>query len=330
MAYENARELVRIAFMAASYQGVSLAMIEEEFGCSRRTAQRKIEALVATFPETDRQLDYERRPWWRLPSKGLAQLLAPTAEELAALSIAADELERSDAASEVRALRSLHHKIRALIPTEQGRRLDADEEILLVAMGHAARPGPRAASNVAVDNAISTALKGSSYLRILYRSRNDAEPADRVVAPHGLLLGFRRYLVAIDTAKPDKGMRHYRVEDIVEVEVLPSSFEPDPTFSLEDHAQRGFGSYQSDDEYAEVIWRFAPQAADRARRFIFHPGQRVQTGSDGSFTVRFKASGLLEMCWHLYSWGDCVEVLAPSGLAALVEAHRRSDFQSLP
>ncbi len=330
MAYKNARELVRVAFMAASYQGVSLGMIEEEFGCSRRTAQRKIEALVAIFPETDRRLDYERRPWWRLPSKGVAQLLAPTAEELAALSIAADELERSDAASEVRGLRSLHHKIRALIPPDQGRRLDADEEVLLVAMGHAARPGPRAASNVIVDNAISAALKGPSHLRILYRSRNDAEPVDRVVAPHGLLLGFRRYLVAIDTAKRNEGMRHYRVEDIVEVEVLPSSFEPNPAFRLEDHAQRGFGSYQNDQEYSEVIWRFTPEAADRASRFVFHPMQRVQAGSDGSLTVRFKASGLLEMCWHLYSWGDGVEVLAPPGLAALVKAHRRSDFQSLP
>jgi predicted DNA-binding transcriptional regulator YafY len=330
MAYENARELVRIAFMAASYQGVCLPMIQEEFGCSKRTAQRKIEALVATFPEAERQLDYEQRPWWRLPSKEVALLLAPTAEELAALSIAADELERSDAASEVRDLRSLHHKIRAMIPKDQGRRLDADEEILLVAMGHAARPGPRAASNVSVDNAISTALKGSSHLRIMYRGRKDAKPVNRVVAPHGLLLGFRRYLVALDTAKPEKGMRHYRVEDIVEVEILPSSFEPDPAFSLEEHAQRGFGSYQNDDEYADVIWRFAPAAADRARRFIFHPMQRVHTESDGALTVRFEASGLLEMCWHLYSWGDCVEVLAPPGLVALVQAHRRADFQSLP
>ena len=330
MAYESARDLVRIAFMAASYQGVSLQMIEDEFGCSRRTAQRKISALTATFPELDRHLDDEQRPWWRLPQKGVAQLLAPTAEELAALSIAADELERSDAASEVRALRSLHHKVRALIPPEQGRRLDADEEVLLVAMGHAARPGPRAATNASVDAAISMALKGPSLLKILYSSRIDAKPLERVVAPHGLLLGFRRYLVAIDMAKLKKGMRHYRVEDILQVELLDRGFEPDPSFNLEEHAERGFGSYQNDDEYAEIVWRFRPQAADRARRFVFHPKQRVQTESDGSLTVRFAASGLLEMCWHLYSWGDCVEVMAPPRLAEMVGAHRRSDFQSLP
>lgn len=47
-------------------------------------------------------------------------------------------------------------------------------------------------------------------------------------------------------------------------------------------------------------------------------------------TVRFKASGWLEMAWHLYQWGDQVEVLSPPELAALVEKHRRSDFAALP
>jgi len=96
MAYGNARDLVRLSFMAASYQGVSLPIIEEEFSCSRRTAQRKIAALLDTFPELERRLDDEQRPWWRLPARGIAQILAPTAEELAAVSIAADELLLAD------------------------------------------------------------------------------------------------------------------------------------------------------------------------------------------------------------------------------------------
>jgi hypothetical protein len=36
------------------------------------------------------------------------------------------------------------------------------------------------------------------------------------------------------------------------------------------------------------------------------------------------------MAWHLYQWGDAVEVLAPGGLRAMVEGHRRSDFEALP
>jgi predicted DNA-binding transcriptional regulator YafY len=316
--------------MAASHQGVTLGMIEEEFGCGRRTAQRMIDALIDIFPKTDHRVDDEQRKWWRLPSRAIAQLLTPTAEELAAISFAAGELERVDAVTEARALRTLHHKVRALIPEERGRHLDADEEVLLVAMGHATRPGPRPATKTDIDAAISTALKGPFHLQLLYQARNDLRPSPRTVAPHGLLLGFRRYLVALDTTKSDGRMRHYRVEDILEAEVLSTSFTPEESFNLEEHANRGFASYQDEREYCEVVWRFRPEAADRARRFVFHPLQEVETGSDGSLTVRFKASGLLEMCWHLYAWGDAVEVLEPPELAAMVAGHQRADFKSLP
>jgi predicted DNA-binding transcriptional regulator YafY len=330
MAYSHARDLLRLAFMAASNQGVSLAQIEQEFECGRRTAQRMIDALIDTFPETEHRTDDEQRRWWCLPARGISQLLNPTAEELAALSFAAEELERVDAASEARALRGLHHKVRALIPADRSWRLDADEEVLLVAMGHAARPGPRPTTSIAIDAAISTALKGPFHLRLLYQGRNDAEGSPRIVAPHGLLLGFRRYLVALDTSKNDRRMRHYRVEDILEAEVLSTSFTVEENFDLDRHAEQGFASYQDDREYAEVVWRFSPKAADRARRFVFHPSQKTETEPDGSLTVRFQASGLLEMCWHLYAWGDAVEVLQPAALAAMVRGHQRTDFSSLP
>jgi CheY-like chemotaxis protein len=38
----------------------------------------------------------------------------------------------------------------------------------------------------------------------------------------------------------------------------------------------------------------------------------------------------LEMCWHLYMWGDQVEVLAPEALRRMVEPYQRSDFLALP
>jgi predicted DNA-binding transcriptional regulator YafY len=36
------------------------------------------------------------------------------------------------------------------------------------------------------------------------------------------------------------------------------------------------------------------------------------------------------MCWHLYSWGDKVEVLEPEELRDMVSGFRRSDFRALP
>jgi predicted DNA-binding transcriptional regulator YafY len=51
---------------------------------------------------------------------------------------------------------------------------------------------------------------------------------------------------------------------------------------------------------------------------------------DGTLIVRFTASGHLEMAWHLYMWGDAVEVLAPEALWEMVVKHQRGDFPALP
>jgi hypothetical protein len=40
---------------------------------------------------------------------------------------------------------------------------------------------------------------------------------------------------------------------------------------------------------------------------------------DGSLIVQFRAGGLLEMSWHLFTWGDEVEIVKPRRLASLLE-----------
>lgn len=125
-------------------------------------------------------------------------------------------------------------------------------------------------------------------------------------------------------------MRRFRLDRIEDAEITSRSFRRDADFDLTAHAARAFGSYHSESEYGPVVWRFAPEAAETARKFIFHPDQEITEEPDGSITVRFSASGLLEMAWHLYTWGDKVEVLAPESLREIVSQHRRSDFPSLP
>jgi predicted DNA-binding transcriptional regulator YafY len=148
--------------------------------------------------------------------------------------------------------------------------------------------------------------------------------------PYGILLGGRRYLVAKDPAKADGRLRHFRIEDIISARVTDRIFDRDEAFDLASYAARSFGAFQNETEFVETVWRFAPAAAQQASRFEFHPDQVQEMQDDGSLIVRFTASGHLEMCWHLYAWGDQVEVLEPPALAALVNPYRRSDFPSLP
>lgn len=330
MSFAKAQELLKLAMMATRRSGVSLDEIMGEFGCSYRTAQRMTEALESIFPQTEVSEGEDRKKRWHIPARHVAALLSPSPEELAALSTGIAQLEQAGLVQEAALTRSLAQKVRALVPPEKGTRLTVDEEALLEALGHAARPGPRPAAIREVDTAIYEALKGPFLLRFPYKKRGQTKPVDRIVAPHGLLLGVRRYLVARDTAKPlSAPLQHYRVEEITEAEVLPESFEFDADFDIRRHAERGFGSYENSAEFGSVVWRFSPEAAAHARRFLFHPTQVVEDEPDGSLLVRFRASGLLEMCWHLYSWGDKVEVLQPARLREMVHPHRRT-FEALP
>ena len=330
MSFSKAVDLLRLARMASGHVGITLTDIESEFGVVRRTAQRMTDALVQTFPDTEDYVDGDGRKRWRVPRRRVAEFFAPTPDEIATLEIACSTLERQGLPAEAGRLRSLRETIKILTPDGKRARLEADEEALLEAMGHAARPGPRPASDPAVDAAIAEALKGPFVLEILYRSRQDSTAAERRVEPYGLLLGARRYLIAKDTSRQDGRLRTYRVEDIQQARVTSDWFARDEGFDLERYANRSFGVFQSDEEFGEVVWKFTPKAAPHAERFRFHPDQTSEVLADGSLVVRFHACSYLEMCWHLYAWGDQVEVVGPPALTAMVAGHRRGDFPGLP
>ena len=109
-----------------------------------------------------------------------------------------------------------------------------------------------------------------------------------------------------------------------------SPFILDDFSDLDAFAAQAFGSFHSEAEYGPVVWRFSPSAAPIAREFEFHPTQQITDEHDGSLRVEFTASGWIEMVWHLYQWGDQVEVIAPEELRVMVDGFQRGDLGVLP
>lgn len=325
MAFAKGLDLLRLAdFATASHLGVSLEQIRDEFGVSHRTAQRMTDALEDAFPNAVQVIeDRERRRRWMMREVPLARLALSGEDELEALDLAVSRLRGDGDGRQAAALSALRHRLVAALPPRAARRYEADAEAMLEAHGMAARPGPNVEIDDAVAAVIAEALRGPSRLAFGYRGQR------RLVEPYGILLGARRYLVA-RLADADSAYRHFRVDLIEAPEDTGVWFARDPGFTLADHAARAFGSYQDEDEYGEVVWRFRPEASDRAAEWRFHPRQRTRHLDDGSLEVRFNASGWLEMAWHLYQWGNAVEVIAPEGLRVLVEGHQRCDFPSPP
>lgn len=328
MSLEKTGDLVALARMvAASHGGVTLAEIAERFSITVRTAHRWKERLLASFPDVEVVTDCgDRRHRWRMPRPASGGAADVSADQLAALDMAVAAL--GPGSKEAAELRSLGEEVRSRLSAVKLARLEADHEMLMDAHGLVARPGPRSLVRPQVDAAVSRALKASSRVAFDYASGDEAMPIARTVSPLGILSGPRRYLVAL----PDDAdrVRIFRLDKIASVEVLAARAARPPDFDLHAFARRGFGAFVRDEEYGEVVWRFAPKAAERARSYSFHPDQVVEDGDDGSVLVRFHACGHLEMAWHLYSWGDQVEVVAPEALRRMVEGHRRSDFAGMP
>jgi predicted DNA-binding transcriptional regulator YafY len=303
--------------------GISLDEICAEFAISHRTAQRMTEALAETFGNVDFYDGDDRKRRWRLVDPGLTRLQLRYETGVEALEIAARTAEDEGRLRHARALDDLRDGMLARVPARA--RVEADAEAVLTAMGQVTRPGPRVAVAPDILDAIIEALRGPFRLRVRYNQ----DVAPRVLEPHGVLLGHRTYLAARDPAQADE-VRNFRIDLIREAETLNESFFLKEGFSIGDYAAQAFGVWQDPEQFGEVIWRFTADAAERAAGFRFHPRQVLEPQDDGSLIVRFHAAGWLEMAWHLYQWGDKVEVLAPQELREMVEGHRRSDFRGMP
>lgn len=328
MSFAKARQIVQLAHMAAGrYQGVTLEEIAAEFACSHRTAQRMTDALEEIFQQvevSDSGPDGRRR--WRMPSRAAAPLGLREDEAVEALEVAIREARAAGRSRHETALSRLRDRFLHDLPAPMARRAESDAEAMLASLGNVTRPGPRARLDAGVAGAVYDALRGPFRLVLRYGT----DPLmERVVEPLGVLLGPRSYLVAIQPER-DAEIRHFRMDRIVAARCRQDSFALPEGFDLSRHAARAFGAWQDSQQFGEVVWLFHPEAVEAAAEFQFHPDQKTEPQADGSLIVRFQAAGWLEMAWHLYCWGDRVEVLAPPELAAMVRDHRRGDFPGLP
>lgn len=327
MSFSKAQDLIRLARLAATRRrGISLEEICEEFGVSHRTAQRMTEALVATFPLADHDDGEDRKRRWTLTDPDLDKLQLRNEAGLEALEIAARHAETEGRLRHAKALTDLRDGLLRRLPGNRAARLEADAEAVLSSLGKVTRPGPKVRLNPDLLDAIIESLRGPFRLRVRYGS---PDAPHRILEPHGVLLGHRIYVAARDLAKAPE-IRNFRMDLIFEAETLEEWFALEDGFSLAEYAARSFGVWQDPDQFGEVIWRFSPEAADRAAGFQFHPHQILEPQDDGSLIIRFFAAGWLEMVWHLYQWGDKVEVLAPDPLRRMVQDYRRPDFASMP
>jgi predicted DNA-binding transcriptional regulator YafY len=311
MRHEPAIRLLRLALhLAGTRTGMTMDEIAQFLEVSRRTAERLRDSLAELFPALEGWEDDGRIKRWRLPGSALVGLSEPRPETVAAVELSARECELRGEPDRAARLRDAAATLRALMRPGALTKAEPDIEALMQAEGIAMRPGPRPIIASGVLANIRRAILGMQLIVVRYKAERDEGPATRILCPYGILYGGRGWLVAHVENLPD--MRLWRLDRIASVDLLDRNFDRQQDFSLSQYASQSFGVFQ--EEPQSVVLRFSSHAAADAENWLFHPTQTMQREHDGSLIVRFQAGGMLEICWHLFIWGDQVQVMSPSEL----------------
>jgi predicted DNA-binding transcriptional regulator YafY len=83
-------------------------------------------------------------------------------------------------------------------------------------------------------------------------------------------------------------------------------------FNLQEYTNQSFGVYHGEVLNVELL--FNKELAQDASQYNFHPTQRGEFNEDGTYTVKFKASGSKEIMWHVFKWGAGCKMVKPTSL----------------
>lgn len=314
MRYEPSTNLLRMALLlSASHMGLTLEEIAKELEVGRRTVERLRDQLQILFPNLTYSDDDNRHRRWRLP-KGALPPVPPSTSTIATLEALARDLSAQGDSARATDLRDAATRLRTLLPSARLRQAEPDIEALMQAEGSAAHPGPKLKLDRTMMTEIRTAILGFRKLALTYRPAEPRVPGRRIICPYGVLYGRRAYLVAHTESGGD--MRLWRLDRISNVSALDENFDAQE-FDLAAYAAQSFGVFQEPPE--DVVLCFSPEAAEDAAEWVFHPSQIFEKQDDGTLIVRFRCGGMLELSWHLFTWGAAVKVLNPENLRLVHE-----------
>ncbi len=309
MRYDKTKKILELArALASSAGGLTLDEMCRATGCERRTVERMRDTIREVFPQMEEIADHPTKRF-HIP-KGLDGFFQdPTAEELSDLGVVIAKLRDEGASARAESLTELDRKIRAAMRHGRRRATETDVEALLRAERIAVQAGPRPAENPAVLVILRQALLGMKMLRFVYHG-GSKPGTSRDVVPFGIIFGRMNYLIGADAGamKP----KHWRLDRIDQLECPDAAASPPADFDLVAFANTPFAYFEGPQE--DVVLHVLRGGMDDFKNYRFHSSQSVEEHAEGGVIVRFRASGMLELAWHLFCWGNKIEIVEPVSL----------------
>ena len=296
--YSRVSDILDLAiFMSSKIQGVTISEIAERYNVSRRTAERMRDSLTCIFPQIDEIETDDTQKHWGFINYSISNFISFTPKELANI----EQCQRRTTNKEMKEeLSKTVEKIKAF-SRKNVNSLETNIELYMQTEGYAIRQMPQYKISLETLEVIRDAVQHSKMVEGIYHNKT------RLIEPLGMIYGEKIYLVAKEKVKGD-GIYTYLLHKFEGLKLINKIFDKGD-FDLQEYTNQSFGVYHG--ETLEVELLFSPELAPEAEKYNFHPPQEGKYNDNGTYTVTFKASGSLEIIWHVFKWGSGCKIIAP-------------------
>lgn len=286
---------------------VPLVRIQDELGCSERTARRVIAELRDDFGAP---IEYARdrngfhyggaeRDSFELPGVWFSP------SELYALLTSHQLLDALQPGLFAPYIAPIRGRLKALLEHQAAGHTDFARRIRLLQI--ASRP-----TDLDVFRTLATAVLERKRIRLLYHGRERDATTERTVSPQRLV--YYRSNWYLDTwCHLREGFRHFALDRLSPIEILAEPAREFPDEELDRHFASAYGIFAGLPT-ATAVLRFTPVAAKWVADEQWHPQQEGRVLDDGSYELKVPYSRPEELVMDILKYGPEVEVVWPAEL----------------
>jgi predicted DNA-binding transcriptional regulator YafY len=302
--------LLSILLLLQTRRQLTARELATELEVSLRTIYRDVEALAAAGVPV--YADQGRAGGYRLVDGYRTRLTGLTEQEAAALFLvgmpgpaAALGLTQQTSAAELKLLA-------ALAPDQRDRagRLKNRFHLDIPAWYHDAEDSPHLA-------AVAEAVLHDRRIEVVYRRWQEPREVERTLEPYGLVLKNGSWYVVAAAAR---GMRTYRVSNILQLKPMDEEFSRPPGFELARYWQDHLDEFEqrrfTDQAVVRISARLVPRLTDLAATSLLKA--IADTGAEpdaaGDITVVVPIESASNAVAQLVRFGTGIEVLEPQSL----------------
>ncbi len=305
--YTQAYRLVKIMEMLQTKQQVTIGMLVNEFGVSRRTANRDLATLQETYSiEEVGQLD-DKQKIWRLSSRGGSEFIKLSVMEMAALFMGKNLFNFTRGTALKDSIDSLYSKVSHRL-TSQRSAYSENLEFKFYCTPGAPKDYAQRDDQL---NEIVTGLLEEQKVRVLYRPPN--RKSYEVVLHPWTLVAHHNGLYLIAFSERSQTIRTFAVERILDANWLRGESFPFPeNYDPQKYLSQAFGITVGSP--AEVVLRAGQDTVEYFQQRQWHHSQRLEESADGVTYIHLQVPLTPELISWILSFGSKVEVLRPEKL----------------